>query len=77
MNVVQLALRTYKDIRFLQLFYSMNIIDEDDRFFEEPYDTIIRILPTIIDMLDTSSDSSIDKAIKQNITLGVSELKLI
>ena len=77
MNVVQLALHTYKDIRFLQLFYSMNIIDEDDRFFEEPYDTIIRILPTIMDMLDTSSDSSINEAIKQNITLGVSELKLI
>lgn len=79
MNVMQLALHTYKDLRFLQLFYSMNIIDEDDRFFEEPYDTIVRILPTITDLLDINSDisSDINKAIKYNITLGLSELKLI
>lgn len=35
------------NLRFIQMLWSYGIVDEEDRFYEEPYDTIKRILPKL------------------------------
>lgn len=43
------------DLRFIQMIWASYIIDKEDRFYEEPYDTIKRILPNIVNKLRDSN----------------------
>ncbi len=62
-NVVNLNISLYPELRYIQNLWSLGIIDTKwspvdtgqlilDRFSEEPYDTIVRILPKIIDLIN-------------------------
>lgn len=65
-NVVNLNLSLYPELRYIQNLWALGIIDQGcgstvatrfeseviDRFSEEPYDTVKRILPKIIDLIN-------------------------
>lgn len=61
-NVINLNLSLYPELRYIQNLWVLDIIDTKyvqndgnfiiDRFSEEPYDTIIRILPKIMDLIN-------------------------
>lgn len=65
-NVVNLNLSLYPELRYIQNLWVLGIIDQGcgstmatrfeseviDRFSEEPYDTVRRILPKIIDLIN-------------------------
>lgn len=61
-NVIDLNLSLFPELRYIQNLWALNIIDQTmtiqsesyviDRFQEEPYDTIIRILPKIMDLIN-------------------------
>lgn len=50
-ELVSLHQEIYPDLRYIQSLWALGIIDKNteivDRFYEEPYDTIVRIFPTI------------------------------
>lgn len=54
-NLVRLYQEIYPELRYIQSLWALGIIDKEnkviDRFYEEPYDTIVRILPTIQTLL--------------------------
>lgn len=61
-NVVNLSLSLHPELRYIQNLWALNIIDARyaqndgnfiiDRFSEEPYDTVVRILPKIMDLIN-------------------------
>lgn len=62
-NVVNLNISLYPELRYIQALWVLGIIDTKwspadtgqlvlDRFSEEPYDTIVRILPKIVDLIN-------------------------
>lgn len=61
-NVVNLYLSLFPDVRYIQSLWALGIIDTRyvqnegnfviDRFSEEPYDTVVRILPKIMDLIN-------------------------
>lgn len=65
-NVVNLNISLYPELRYIQNLWILGIIDSGcgqttatrwdtyvvDRFSEEPYDTIVRILPKIVDLIN-------------------------
>lgn len=65
-NVINLNLSLYPELRYIQNLWALNIIDRScdqamvtcwdsyviDRFSEEPYDTVVRILPKIMDLIN-------------------------
>lgn len=61
-NVINLNLSLYPELRYIQNLWALGIIDARyvqndgnfiiDRFSEEPYDTIVRILPKIMDLIN-------------------------
>jgi hypothetical protein len=42
LDLIAEEVRRYPDMRFLQILSSMRIVDSEDRFYEEPWDTINR-----------------------------------
>lgn len=87
-NVVNLYLSIFPTIRYIQALWNLNIIDEKDyrdgleivdRFSEEPYDTIVRILPKIYNLINNQfpEDTSVtNKLLRLNIIKGLEELNL-
>ena len=53
-NYVALYMLTHPELRYIQLLWATKIVDSEDRFYEEPYDTIVRVLQTIIECLQMS-----------------------
>lgn len=53
-NYVALYMLMYPELRYIQLLWATKIVDDEDRFYEEPYDTIVRVLQTIIESLQLS-----------------------
>lgn len=53
-NYVALYMLMHPKLRYIQLLWATKIVDNKDRFYEEPYDTIIRVLQTIIESLQLS-----------------------
>ena len=63
-NVISLSLLLNPELRYIQNLWVLNIIDTKyiqneplhvlDRFNEEPYDTIVRILPKIINLINST-----------------------
>lgn len=64
-NVVNLNISLYPELRYIQNLWALGIIDAcdsynestlyqivNDRFSEESYDTIVRILPKIVDLIN-------------------------
>lgn len=61
-NIVRLNMSLYPELRYIQNLWALGIIDTRyvqnegnfviDRFFEEPYDTVVRILPKIMDLIN-------------------------
>lgn len=61
-NVVNLNISLYPELRYIQNLWALGIIDTRyiqnegnyvrDRFSEEPYDTVVRILPKIVDLIN-------------------------
>ena len=61
-NIINLQLSLCPELRYIQNLWILNIIDTKyvqndgnfiiDRFSEEPYDTIVRILPKIMDLIN-------------------------
>lgn len=61
-NVISLSISLNPELRYIQNLWVLNIIDTKyvqndgnfiiDRFSEEPYDTIVRILPKIMDLIN-------------------------
>lgn len=55
-HLVELHQTVFPELRYIQSLWSLGIIDKQesevaDRFYEEPYDTIIRIMPYIESLL--------------------------
>ena len=87
-NAVSLMLQLNPDLRYIQCLWSLNLIDEKDyrygreivdRFSEEPYDTVIRILYSIIKLINTLNESSniTHKLLGVNIIKGLKDLGLV
>lgn len=89
--VVSLSQKISGDLRFIQNLWVLGIIDAPptnlmekliaDRFSEEPYDTIVRILPKILELLnkrffEAESIDSLDLKLRRTIIDGLEELKL-
>ena len=53
-NYVALYMLMHPELRYIQLLWATKIVDNEDRFYEEPYDTIVRVLQTIIESLQLS-----------------------
>lgn len=87
-NVVNLKLQLSPDLRYIQCLWVLGIIDTKeyrdgveiaDRFSEEPYDTVVRILHHIVKLisgLDESSDMT-HKLLGVNIIKGLKDLGLV
>lgn len=88
-NVVNLHLSLFPELRYIQNLWALKIIDTKyiqnenmyilDRYYEEPYDTVVRILPKIIEMINDKfpKDPSITNKIRRsNIITSLEELEL-
>lgn len=91
-NVVNLNTSLYPELRYIQNLWVLGIIDAcdsyneftlyqiiTDRYSEEPYDTVVRILPKIVDLISTKfpEKSKITDRIKRaNIFTCLEELGL-
>lgn len=74
-SVISILARKYKDLRYIQILWSIGIIDSDssgtviDRFYEEPIDTLKRCYDNIIKILYTTNSlylkEEIDKLINK------------
>lgn len=88
-NVVNLNISLYPELRYIQNLWALGIVDKGqspalegrviDRFYEEPYDTVRRILPKIVDLINNKfpEKSKITDRIKRaNIFIYLEELGL-
>lgn len=86
-NIISLSLSLNPELRYIQNLWALNIIDTRyvqneslhiiDRFSEEPYDTIIRILPKIINLINSTNKAKVTDKIKRlNICEGLKDLNL-
>lgn len=92
-NVVNLHLSLYPELRYIQNLWTLGIIDQGcgstmatrfeleviDRFSEEPYNTVRRILPKIVDLINNKfpKEANItDKIKRANIFTCLEELGL-
>lgn len=76
-NVAALNGTMYPQLRFIQNLWATRIIDNKDRFSEEPYDTVRRILPRILDLINVEFKSDvINKIYRANIFTGLERLGL-
>lgn len=88
-NVVELYLKTFPELRFIQMLWGLNIIDSTyiqneeypiiDRFYEEPYDTVVRILPEIEALINDyfpKDPTIIMKILRANIFTRLERLNL-
>lgn len=86
-NIINLNLSLYPELRYIQNLWALNIIDTCyiqnegnyviDRFSEEPYDTVVRILPRIINLINNKfpeKAKTTDITIRENIFVGLEEL---
>lgn len=86
-NVINLNLSLYPELRYIQNLWALDIIDTRyvqndgnfivDRFSEEPYDTIVRILPKIMDLINNKfpeKAKATDKIRRANIFTCLEEL---
>ena len=88
-SVVNLNISLYPKLRYIQNLWALGIIDTRyvqnegnfviDRFSEEPYDTVVRILPKIMDLINNRflKEAEIyDKIERANIFSGLERLNL-
>ncbi len=78
-NIVNLHLSLFPDLRYIQNLWALGIIDDRDKFNEEPYDTVVRILPRVVKLIneDFPEKSRISDRIKRaNIFTVLKELEL-
>lgn len=88
-NIVNLNLSLYPELRYIQNLWVLGIIDTRyvqndgnfviDRFSEEPYDTVVRILPKIVDLINNKFPEKakmVDKIKRANIFTCLEELNL-
>lgn len=57
-NYVALFMLMHPELRYIQLLWTTKIVDNEDRFYEESYDTIVRVLQTIIESLQLSESDN-------------------
>lgn len=89
-NVVNLHMSLFPDLRYIQNLWALNIIDTYyvqnegthviDRFGEEPYDTVIRILPKINKLINEQFPEKAnigDKIKRVNIISCLKKLELV
>lgn len=89
-NVINLSLFLNPELRYIQNLWALSIIDTKyvqneplhiiDRFIEEPYDTIVRILPKIVELINTRLPKHLvitTKLYSINIITGLEELGLV
>lgn len=88
-NIISLSLSLNPELRYIQNLWVLNIIDNKeyregteivDRFSEEPYDTIVRILPKIVELINTRLPEHLiitTKLHSVNIITGLEELGLV
>lgn len=88
-SIVNLNISLYPELRYIQNLWVLGIIDTRyvqnegnfviDRFSEDPYDTVVRILPKIMDLINNKfpkrSEIS-DKINRANIFTCLEELNL-
>ena len=88
-SVVNLNISLYPELRYIQNLWALGIIDTRyvqnegnfviDRFSEEPYDTVVRILPKIMDLINNKFPEKAkvtDKIKRANIFTCLEELNL-
>lgn len=88
-SVVNLNISLYPELRYIQNLWALGIIDTRyvqnegnfviDRFSEEPYDTVVRILPKIMDLINNKfpKEAEIsDKIERANIFSSLERLNL-
>lgn len=88
-NVINLNLSLYPELRYIQNLWVLGIIDDRyvqndgnfviDRFSEEPYDTVVRILPKIMDLINNKfpeKAKAADKIRRANIFTCLEELDI-
>ena len=87
--IVNLNISLYPELRYIQNLWALGIIDTRyvqnegnfviDRFSEEPYDTVVRILPKIMDLINNKfpKEAEIyDKIERANIFSSLERLNL-
>ena len=78
-NYVALYMLMHPELRYIQLLWATKIVDNEDRFYEEPYDAIVRVLQTIIESLQLSeSDERRDvQMLREWLITELKSMKLI
>lgn len=89
-DVTNLYRKLFPELRYIQILWCLGIIDqvqsnvaEDpkmvDRFSEEPYDTVIRILPNIIKLINEhfpEKSLASERLLRHMIIMGLERLDL-
>ena len=87
-SVVSLSFLLNPELRYIQNLWVLDLIDQKDyregieivdRFSEEPYDTIVRILPKIKELLNkrfSTNPTITNKLIRSNILNGLEKIGL-
>lgn len=73
-NVVELHSKLHPELRFIQNLWALRIVDNVDRFSEEPYETIIRIYPKIEKLINEECETIAHKLCRINIKEGIDSL---
>ncbi len=94
-NVVELELKIFPELRYIQVLWNLDIIDyvngsqcfiDDkycsiiDRYYEEPYDTVVRILHKIVKLINgyfPEDATTAMKLLKDNIITTLEKLNLV
>ena len=81
-SIIKLQYSQVPGLRFIQVLWILDIIDTEhnsgadnicDRFYEEPYDTIYRVMPFIKALLDEVNTPEL-QSIKSNIVEQLKQL---
>lgn len=89
-DAVTLYKKLFPDLRYIQVLWCLGIIDQTqgsvtedtkviDRFSEEPYDTVVRILPNIIGLINNhfpEKSKATDRIFRHVIITGLERLGL-
>lgn len=89
-HVVGLYRNLFPSLRYIQILWCLNIIDQTqssiledskviDRFSEEPYDTVVRILPLIIELINKhfpEKPQAQDRVLRTIIIMNLEKLEL-
>lgn len=88
-NAIDLKMSLFPELRYIQCLWNLGIIDYKyiqnenlhilDRYYEESYDTLVRILPKIVELInkEATTPTTAEKLKIVNIISGLETLNMV